>query len=60
MRNPLQQLEQRREELRERLVLITDLEKLGFANPKRRLRYASKLAHVEEAIFKLRQRRLFP
>lgn len=59
MRNRLEELEQRRKELLACLHVCTELERVGYVNPKRRLRYASKLAHVDAAILKLRQGRLF-
>jgi hypothetical protein len=58
MLTKLEQLRKRRAELLEHLVIITDLEKRGHTDARRRARYASKLAHVERAIFKLRQARL--
>lgn len=58
MRSRFESLELRRREILEHLVLIGELEKRGQVDPQARLRLASKLAHVDKAIFNLKQMRL--
>jgi len=58
MRSYLDALEVRRRELRAELVKITDDEKHGLRHDRARKRAASKLAHVDAAIFAARQGRL--
>lgn len=58
MRSRLEALQVRRREILDHLVLLTDLEKRGRDVAIPRVRWASKLRHVEESIFKLKQKRL--
>ncbi len=59
MSSHIARLEARARELKRTLAELTEFEKHGVDVSRRRLRYASKLRHVEDAILVLKQRRLF-
>lgn len=54
----IDRLKRRAQELREELILLRERAPYQLINPRELVRLASKLAHVEDKIFKLRQMRL--